>query len=138
MYSSILHLTDLNDTHFDMCAHAVKIAACFQAPLYILHVVETPPSVQFAQGLGFAEIDSPNLSTANTVLQTLSDALDIPSARLLVKSGSIKERALETIAELNCDLLIIGQHVHHFMLSILESSAHSVADQVPCDVLTLR
>jgi universal stress protein A len=138
MYSAVLHLTDLNDTHFHRCEQAVQIATCFNAPLYLLHVIETPPSLQIAQGLGFAEIDRPYLDDAMTVMQTLGEALQIPSEHLLVKVGTIREQALAALAELNCDLLIIGQHAHHFMLTLFESSAHSVADQVPCDVLTLR
>ena len=131
MYSSVLHLTDLDATHFHRCEQAAAIAACFNAPLYLLHVIEQPPSLQLAQGLGFAEIERPNDLDAQTVLQTLSEALNIPRAHMLVKIGSLREQALETILALNCDLLIIGQHTHHFIPTLLENSA-------PCDVLTLR
>jgi len=138
MYSTILHLTDLDANHFHMCEQAVQIAACFKAPIYLLHVIEPPPSLQLAQGLGFAEIDRPNVIDAETVLLTLSDALKIPAKHLLVKIGSIKEQAIETIVKLNCDLLIIGQKSHHFMPALFEHSTQGIADQVPCDVLTLR
>lgn len=59
MYTNILHATDLSNDHFNMCQQAAEIAKKFGAKLYLLHVIETPPSVQIAQGLGFAEINSP-------------------------------------------------------------------------------
>ena len=59
MYKNILHLTDLTTQHYLMCEKAMKIAQQFQAKLYLLHVIELPPTLQLAQGLGFAELDSP-------------------------------------------------------------------------------
>ncbi len=138
MYSNILYLTDLDALHFHHGEQAVRIATCLNASLYLLHVIEQPPSLQLAQGLGFAEIAQPNVLEAQSVLQTLGDALGIPYGHLMVKIGSIKEQAIETISKFHCDLLIIGQHAHHLLPSMLDSSAQAVPNLVPCDVLTLR
>ena len=52
MYKTILHATDLNDTHFELCEQAVRVADHFKARLYLIHVIETSTSLQLAQGLG--------------------------------------------------------------------------------------
>ena len=51
MYANILLATDLSENHFEMCRQAADIAACFQAKLFLMHVIEPPARLQIAQGL---------------------------------------------------------------------------------------
>ena len=140
MYTSILHATDFSETHFSMCQQAMEIARRFKATLYILHVIEPPASLQLAQGLGFAEFDSPVpvKEDAEIVMRTLGEALNIPLSQQFVEIGSIKSHTLDKIQTLGCTLLIIGGHAHSNLPGFLGSTAHGIITEAPCDVLTLR
>lgn len=138
MYNNMLHATDLRENHFHMCQQALDIAKCFHAKLYLLHVIELPPSLQLAQGLGFAESYRPIKDDAIAVMQTLGEALQIPTEQQIVTVGSIKMNVLETVTALNCDLIIVGSHSPSKLPAFLGSTAHAVVHHARCDVLTLR
>lgn len=138
MYSNILHATDLSETHFMLCEQAVALAQKFNATLYLIHVIEAPTSLQVAQGLGFAEIGAPVKDDAEVVMQVLGEALRLPSAQLFVEAGPIKQRVLQKLVELRCDLLVIGSHKPHDLSELLGSTARSLVAHAPSDVLTLR
>jgi universal stress protein A len=138
MYTHILHATDLSKNHFDMCQQAIEIAKCFHAKLFLLHVIEPPPSLQLAQGLGFAEFDSPVKEDAMTVLSVLGDTFNIPKEHLFVEVGSIKAHVLQKAIDLACNLIIIGSHTPSKLPAFLGSTAHAVVHQAPCDVLTIK
>lgn len=136
MYTNILCATDLAENHYPMCQRAVEVAQKFQAKLFLLHVIETPPSVQLAQGLGFAAIDLPHSQQqdAKSVLRILGEDLGIPPERQLVQVGSIYQQIKVTLLQQRCELLIIGRHYHHHLFEWIK--AHEEA--LGCDVLTLE
>lgn len=138
MYTHILHATDLSETHFHLCEQAVEIAKKFDAVLYLLHVIEPPASLQLAQGLGFAEFDAPVKEDAETVLQTLADTFHLPYEQLFVEVGSIKSHTLAKIKELQCDLLIVGEHHQSHLPSLLGNVARELVEASSCDVLTIK
>jgi len=137
MYQQILHATDLNANHFEMCKKALDIARCFHAKLFLLHVIEPPPSLQIAQGLGFAEFDRPLTEDAEAVMRVLGEALKIPVDQQFVEVGSIKTHVLLKAEELSCGLIIIGNHMHTRLPEFLDSSAHHLQNQTKYDLLTL-
>lgn len=139
MYHIMLHATDLSDNHFYLCEQAVAFAKKFHATLHFIHVIEPPPSLQLAQGLGFAEFDRPQLlqEDAKAVMATLGDTFHLPPTQQWVEIGSIQQHVLAKIKELNADLLILGHHVSTHLPSFLDSSAHNMAEKSPCSVLIL-
>ena len=138
MYSIILHATDLRENHFDICKRAAALAHGFHAKLHLIHVIEPPPSLQLAQGLGFAEIAAPYKEGAETVMRTLGDALKIPVEQQHVEVGSIKQHILDEIERLAAELVIIGKHTPNAFPSFLGSTAHAIVHHAKCDVLTLE
>lgn len=138
MYTDILFATDLRENHFDLCKKALQLAQCFNAKLFLLHVLEPPPSLQLAQGLGFAEFDHPVKDDAITVMNVLGEALNIPSSQQFVEIGSIKMQVLKKAEDLACNLIIVGSHTPSTLPAILGSTAHAVVTHAKCDVLTLR
>ena len=112
MYKNILHATDLSENHFGYCEKALQIAKSLNAKLYIMHVIESPGSLQLAQGLGFAEMYNPSeaLASASQVLKIIGESLNLPEEQLFAEVGSIKEHVLKKVIELNCNLIIIGRH----------------------------
>ncbi len=140
MYTAILHATDLSENHYKMCEQAAEIAKRLNAKLYLIHVVETPDTMVLAQGLGFTEIEKPNalLEDANLVMSILGEAFNLAKNHLFVEFGSAKQIILQKAEELNCQMIIVGHHSPQNIPVTLGSTAHSVVDQAPCDVLTLR
>jgi nucleotide-binding universal stress UspA family protein len=139
MYKIILHITDLAENHFDMCEKAVQFASEINARLYIMHVIESPPSLQIAQGLGFTEIYNPNATEQNAkeILNIIGESLNIKKDRQIVEIGSIKQHVLNKITELSCDLIIVGKHAQNIMPGFLTNSAHNVVNESSCDILTI-
>lgn len=138
MYTNILYATDLKEDHFALCQQAVAIANCFGAKLSLIHVIEAPASLQLAQGLGFAELVNPVKDDAQAVMATLGEALNIPSDRQYVETGSIKAVILNKVHELGFDLIIIGSHSANHLPAFLGSTANAIVQKASCDVLTLR
>ncbi|MDF1677480.1 MAG: universal stress protein [Legionellaceae bacterium] len=138
MYTHILHATDLSETHFELCEQACALAKKFEARLSLIHVIETPASLQMAQGLGFAEMNVPVKDDAEVVMQVLGEALHLPKTQLFVETGPVKQRVLEKLIEMNCDLLVIGSHRPHDLSEFLGSTARNLVEHAPSDVLTLR
>lgn len=138
MFSTILHATDLSENHFTLCQQAADIAKRFNANLYLMHVIQPPTTLQVAQGLGFAEFDSPVKDNASTVMGVVGDALNIPKDRQIVEIGPIKYTILERAAALKCSLIIIGSHTPTHLPSFLGSTAHALVHHANCSVLMLR
>lgn len=138
MYHTILHPTDLQENHFQLCEKAAAIAKRFEARLILLHVIQPPTSLQFAQSLGFAEFDKPIKDDALAVLKVVAESLNVPSSQLLVEVGSIKQHILDKTEELACDLIIIGNHNESSFHPFLGSTAHAIVHHARCDVITLK
>ncbi|MFC3907617.1 universal stress protein [Legionella dresdenensis] len=138
MFKTILHATDLSESHFNLCQQAARLAEDTGATLYLLHVIETPASLQIAQTLGFAELANPAKEDAETVMNVVGEALNIPSERLFVEIGSAYKHILNKIKELNCDLVVLGTQAVNHLPAFLGSTANAVIHQAPCSVLTLK
>lgn len=138
MYKNILFATDLIKEHASLAEKAVAAAQRFKATLYLLHVIELPTSVQVAQGLGFTELAYPSKEDAQTVLSLLGEELEIPIKRQFVEIGSVYEQVLCKVKELDCQLIIIGSHSETGFPPFLGSTAKTIINHAPCDVLTLK
>ncbi|RUR16407.1 universal stress protein [Legionella sp. km535] len=138
MYKNILFASDLLNEHYHLAEKAANIAKQFNAKLYLLHVIELPASVQLAQGLGFTELANPAKDDAQTVLSLIGENLNIPTDQQFVEIGSVKENIFEKVKELNCQLIIIGNHSSKGIQTFLGSTAHATVNHAPCDVLTLK
>mgnify|MGYP000264016100 CR=1 FL=1 len=139
MYTHILHATDLQENHYDLCLKSMEIANSFGASLHLLHVIEPPASIQLAQGLGFAELAAPAKDDAQLVLKIIGESLQLPKNQQHVEIGSIKMHVFNKIHELGCQLLIVGSHdPNHHLPAFLGSTAHAAVNHAPCDVLTIR
>lgn len=138
MYTTILHATDLSQYHYALSQKAADMAHRLKAKLYLLHVIQPPTTMQIAQGLGFADFDAPVKDNAQTVMNVLGEALNVPSEQLLVEIGSIKHTILNKAEKLGCQLIIVGSHTPSHLQPFLGSIAHAVVHHAHCDVLTLR
>ena len=138
MYKNILHATDLKQNHYHICEQAVQFAKSIKANLQILHVIDPPPFLQLAQGLGFAEIIKPVKEDAQSVLNILGEAFKLDPRVLHVEIGHVKTKVSEMVQSLGADLIIIGNHEQGPLTSFLGSNAYAIISHAPCAVLTLK
>lgn len=134
----MLHATDLSSDHFSIAQRAADIATKFDAKLYLLHVIEPPATLQLAQGIGFAEFDSPKRikDDARTVLATLGEALSIPVEQQIVAVGPLKTKILETVNEFDCGLIITGKNTS-LLPTLLQDIVTFILKESKCDVMVL-
>ena len=138
MYRCILHATDLQENHLNYCEQAVKIANAFKAELFCLHVLDIPNSWQIAQGLGFAETLPLPTEDAEIVLQAVGEQLNLHKNHLLIRQGNPRQTIMDTIIELQADLLLIGAPTNPLYQAEMRHLSHYLADHADCDVLLLR
>lgn len=138
MFQRLLFATDLLEGSHKVSLEAKHIAEKFEAELYIMHVVESPLSAQYAQALGFAELVNPPLDNAQMVLSTLADELDIPQSHQIICQGRAGHQIIEKAKALSIDAIIIGSHSVHALPQFLGSTANTIVHKAHCDVITLR
>jgi nucleotide-binding universal stress UspA family protein len=138
MYTRLLYATDLSSEHNNLTLTAVDLAKKLGATLYLVHVIELPGSIQLAQGLGFTELAKPAKDDAQMVLNLLADNFKIPRKQVFVEVGSVKEHLFQKVGDLDCQLLILGNHTPTGLPPLLGSTAHAMVSHAPCDILTLK
>lgn len=140
MYQNILHATDLTADHYAMCEKSLKIARAFNTNLHIIHIIEPPTSLQVAQGLGFTEIYNPTAAQENAqeILKMIGESLEIPTDRLSVVIGPIKEQIKHKLSAINSNLLILGKHKSHDIIDLEGDTTQEIEKSITCDVLTLN
>lgn len=137
MYKNILHATDLREDHFKLCEKAHLFAEQHKARLYFLHAIEIPISMQWAQNLGFAQMPYPSTTNAETVMNTLADALKINPKDCKVAIGNAYVHILEMAKTLHADLIILGSH-QRGLLHFAGSTTDAVIHHATCDVLIVN
>lgn len=130
-YRHILIATDFSPTSLEAVDVGKNLAVELQAKLTIVHCIEPIPIL-------IAEMQNPLLEKAETELAKLGNNIDIDDLHLKIAFGHIKKALIETIEEVQADLIIVGSHGHHGISRILGSTANAIINTAPCDVLVIR
>ena len=138
MQTKLLLAIDLLEGSHKLLLKAQDIAQKLGAELYIIHVIETPLTTQYAHALGFAELLEPSTIEAKTVLSALADELNIPSEHQYVYTGNAAYKIIEEAKILSIDAIIIGSHAHTALPNFLGTTANTILHKAHCDVITLR
>ena len=132
--------TDLSHDCEHIGARAVELAERFDARLSLLHVVEQIP-VDLSDELMITppvEPDPQLLDDARAALDRLARTLNRPDASCQVETGFTKEEILRVVQDQAVDLLVLGRHSRHGLALLLGSTARSVMNDCPCDVLAVN
>lgn len=138
MYQCVIHATDLQEDHLNYCEQSVKIAKAFHAELFFLHVLSLPGTWQLAQGLGFAETQPLPTENAEFVMQALGEQFNLHKSHLLIRQGNPRQEIVQTINELQADLLLIGSATNPLYQGEMRHLSQYLSDHVACDVLLMR
>ena len=141
-YRNILCATDLSD-HCRVAAQcAADLARCYGAQLTLLHVVDHFPEDRSNEEIAPEDADPATYRDrqARAALAELARTLGLESVTqaVLFTTQSAAREIVRYAEEQHTDLIVIASHGRHGITATLGSTAHSVAQAAPCDMLTVR
>lgn len=138
-YRKILVVVDLSEDSEVIAARAKAIAACDDAQLLFLHVVEFVPVEPMGETLLPAvQIEEELMQRARVRLRELTTRLDLPACERFVEAGNIKAEILRVAQEQAVDLIVLGSRERHGLAILLNFTEDTVLHSAPCDVMAVR
>lgn len=138
-YRKILLVVDLSDDSRIVGERAKLVAACSQAEITLLHVVEFVPVEPMGEALLPAvQVESELMERARAKLAQLADQLGLQASPQLVEMGSIKTEIIRASQRLKSDLIVLGSRERHGLAILLNFTEDTILHAAPCDVLAVR
>ena len=139
-YKHLLIAVDFSSSADAVLQRGIALAAVSEAHISLIHVVEFTQldlsnELVMPQEL---ELDRELVALAESKLEAIAEKYNLPTSRRFVSQGSTKREILNTAAEENADLIVIGSHGRHGIQLLLGSTANAVLHGAPCDVLAVR
>lgn len=133
--NNILHPTDFSESAGQALHHALFLARQHEATLHVLHVVETPPMILYA------DIDA-LVETARERVRKHLETGDTAGIRIETKvayAEKVRATILEQAQRVEADLLVLGTHGREGLAHLLiGSTAERVVREAECPVLVVR
>lgn len=129
--TDIIAATDGGNVGADVIVTAVPLAKSLNARLHIVHAVEggtgTPEALQQAEALVHQQL-------ANTDYRTLPFGVKVH-----IKSGSPDQCILDTVKEVNADLVVLGTSSKTGVSGLLPgSTVERLLPELPCSVMAIK
>lgn len=138
-YKNILLVVDLSEDSQIIGERAKAIAACHQAEITLLHVVEYVPVEPMGEALlPTVQIEGELVQRAKLRLTELAQKLSLSNSRQLVETGGIKTEIIRTAQRLHTDLIVLGSRERHGLAILLNFTEDTILHAAPCDVLAVR
>lgn len=137
MYKQILYATDLTEEIRHIDNKVKKIAELYGAKLSVVHVVEHLAAVAYSY-MGSVDIEEQLVEEAQKEMKKLAKKLDIDEKNQYLKVGHPKTEVVEVAEEIGADLIVVGSHGRHGIMSVLGSTTNAILHDAHCDVLTVR
>lgn len=139
IYKKILLAVDLSDDSQVVGERAKAIAACYQAEITLLHVVEYVPVEPMGEALlPTVQIEGELVERARQRLGELSDRLALSDSQQLIETGIIKTEIVRTAQRLGTDLIVLGSRQRHGLAILLNFTEDTILHAAPCDLLAVR
>ena len=140
-YRHILLAADFSDDGEYAARKSRSLASRCRAKLSVIHVLDNIPMPDTAYGTVIAldeKTDNSLLEAEKSKLRQLGDRLQIPPSDRWLIWGIPKQEIVLLAEKLNADLIVAGFCGRHGLGLLLGSTAESVVQHAPCDVLTIR
>lgn len=138
-YKKILVLLDLLEGSEQVAIAARDLAACSDASMLVLHVVEFVPVEPMGESLvPTARIEDELIERSRENLSTLIARLALPRATGRVEAGHTKSEILRVAAEERADLIVLGSRERHGLAILVNFTEDTVLHGAHCDVLAVR
>lgn len=139
-YSHILLATDLLDDNAVVMERAAEMVKHYGGKLSVLHVVESVP-VYFGNELVLPEmqaIEMQLMEAAREKMGSVAQQLGIAAEHCHVVVGVTKLEILSFAEKQQVNLIVMGSHSRHGLERLLGSTARTVLNSAPCDVLAVK
>lgn len=141
-YKHILVAVDFSPAADIVAKAALDVVRRYGASLSLIHVVDYLPP------LGFGDDFTPSptllidehelLEQGRVSLKKFATKLGLETTRQQILAGMPKQEILHAAEEQDIDLIVIGSHGRHGLNRLLGSTARSILNDAPCDVLAVR
>jgi universal stress protein A len=140
-YQHILLAVDYSVDNDYLANKAKDLAERYQAKLSILHVLDNipMPDTNYGTVILLSEDTGYDLLEAEKAkLLALGQRIAVADENQWLVWGVPKQEIVHIASQENIDLIVIGSHERHGLGLLLGSTANSVLQHAPCDVLAVR
>jgi universal stress protein A len=138
-YKKLLVLLDLSQDSEQIAVAARDLAACSDAAIVALHVVEFVPAEPMGESLmPTVQIEQDLIKRSNEKIGGLLARLKLPRATWRVEAGNTKSEILRVAAEEGADLIVLGSRERHGLAILVNFTEDTVLHAAHCDVLAVR
>ncbi len=138
-YKKVLVLLDLSGDSDQVVIAGRNLAACSNAAIVVLHVVEYVPIDSLGDTLIPAvQIEEDLIKLARQTLGELAARLELTGTVCRVEAGNTKAEILRVAHEEKADLIVMGSRERHGLAILVNFTEDTVLHAAPCDVLAIR
>ena len=141
-YKYILLATGFSKPAKTAAIRAAEIAACFNARLCLLHVIEHFPEDVPNDWIAPEDHDPASYLTERSMkaLEQLNSQLEYDNIEfhVILSEHSAGHEITQYANQNKADLIVTGYHDHHGIAKVLGSTASSVMHRAECDALSVR
>jgi universal stress protein A len=138
-YKKLLVLLDLLEGSDQVAIAARDLAACSDASMLVLHVVEFLPVEPLGESLmPTPQMEDELIKRSRENLGTLITRLALARATGRVEAGNTKSEILRVAAEEQADLIVLGSRERHGLAILVNFTEDTVLHGAHCDVLAVR
>jgi universal stress protein A len=140
VYRHILLAVDFAPETESAVVRAQQLREQCEARLSLLHVVEYLP-MSYSGDLALPDdfdLERELLDVARKQMDLLGTRLGVVQADCHIESGGTGRTILRIAEDISADLIILGSHGRHGLAILLGSTARTVLNDAPCDVLAVR
>jgi universal stress protein A len=138
-YKKVLVLLDLSEASAQVAAAGRSLAACSNAALVVLHVVDFVPVEPMGESLmPTGQIEADLMDRARSKLNELMARTGLANAKVRVEAGNTKAEILRVAEEESADLIVLGSRERHGLAILVNFTEDTVLHAAHCDVLAVR
>lgn len=138
-YKHILIATDLSPEYHRVLEPATQLQQALGCQLSLIHVIE-PISMSFGADVpvDLGILQEQQTQQANARLnEVLTNWPALQRENCHLRYGQPRAEIHQLVAELGCDLIIVGSHARHGLALLLGSTASDLLSGATCDVLAI-
>jgi universal stress protein A len=138
-YKKLLVLLDLSKDSERVAIAGRDLAACSNAAMVLMHVVEFLPVEPLGESLlPTPDIENELIKRSRENLSDLIKRLALPRTTWRVESGNTKAEILRVAQEEEADLIVLGSRERHGLAILMNFTEDTVLHAAHCDVLAVR
>lgn len=142
-YQKILVAVDLHEVDALKLIKKARLLLKPKGEIYLIHVTSILDNLYPVSAMGGAvplEVDSYQrkyVAEAKAFLETLAVNAGLGKENACLMTGSQTQQIKKTAQEKQVDLIVLGVHEKHRLISLPGSVANGVLHSAPCDVLSV-